>query len=125
MVKPVVSKNIEVGKFYFIHDGSKTGHPGYVVWKDDEANRYLVVRFDSDKFNVELTKEQRGIKHITILKHPTSKDVMNSYIHNRPMLCKRKDIGSELLGLSISREDQKIIELISKKTPELSGSLRK
>ena len=41
------------------------------------------------------------------------------------MLCKRKDIGSELLGLSISQEDQKIIESISKKTPELSGSLRK
>ena len=46
--KPI--KNIEVGKFYFIHDGSKTGHPGYVVWKDDEKNRYLVVRFDSDKY---------------------------------------------------------------------------
>ena len=30
-------KVIEVGIFYFIHDGSKTGHPGLIVWKDDEA----------------------------------------------------------------------------------------
>lgn len=27
-------KNIEIGKFYFIHVGSKTGHLGFVVWKD-------------------------------------------------------------------------------------------
>lgn len=42
-------KLIEVGKFYFVHDGSKTGHPGFVIWKDDDANRYLVIRTDSDK----------------------------------------------------------------------------
>ena len=119
------NKNIEEGKFYFIHDGSKTGHPGLVVWKDDEANRYLVIRFDSDKFDVKLTKAQRGIKHITMLKTPTSKDVMNSYVHNRPMLCKRKDIGSELFGLLISQEDQKTIDSVSERTPELSGSLRR
>ena len=118
-------KQIEVGKFYFIHDGSKTGHPGYVVWKDDEKNRYLVVRFDSDKFDVEQTKEQRGIRHITKLKHPTSNDVMNSYVHNRPMLCKRKDIGSELSGLSISPEDVSSIKEIECCDPELSPSLRK
>ena len=49
-------KLIEVGKFYFVHDGSKTGHPGFVVWKDDLANRYLVVRTDSDKSG-KVTKE--------------------------------------------------------------------
>mgnify|MGYP006872976980 CR=1 FL=1 len=118
------TKNIEVGEFYFVHDGSKTGHPGFVVWKDDKANRYLVVRFDSDKFDVELTKEQRKIKHITKLKHPTSNLVMNSYVHNRPMLCKRKDIGSKLSGLSISLEDMNIIETISKREPELSRSIK-
>ena len=42
-------KNIEVGKFYLIHGGSKTGHPGFVVWKDDNANRYLLVLTESDK----------------------------------------------------------------------------
>ena len=37
---PKSIKQIDVGKFYLIHDGSRTGHPGFVVWKDDEANRY-------------------------------------------------------------------------------------
>lgn len=40
-------KNIEIGKFYLIHDGSKTGHPGFVVWKDDSANLYLLIKFGS------------------------------------------------------------------------------
>ena len=69
-------KQIEVGKFYFIHDGSKTGHPGFVVWKDDEANRYLVIRTDSDKPG-SIIKEQKGEKHITKLKHPTEDKVIN------------------------------------------------
>ena len=119
------NKNIEVGKFYFIHDGSKTGHPGFVIWKNENNNRYLVIRFDSDKFGVDLTKEQRRVQHITKLSHPTSNSVMNSYVHNRPMLCKRKDIGSELVGLSISLEDLEIIETIGQKNPELAPSLRK
>ena len=125
MENKVLSKTIEVGKFYFIHDGSKTGHPGYVVWKDDEANRYLVIRFDSDKFDVESTKEQRGIQHITKLKHPTSDTVMNSYVHNRPMICKRKDIGTYLDKLSLSCDDMDLIEDIRKRNPELAPSLKK
>ena len=125
MENKVLIKNIEVGKFYFIHDGSKTGHPGFVVWKDDKANRYLVIRFDSDKYDVKLTKEQRGIQHITKLTHPTSSTVMNSYVHNRPLICKRKDIGSKIIGLTISSDDMRLIMEISRKNPELSPSLRK
>ena len=120
-----MSKHLEIGKFYFIHDGSKTGHPGYLVWKDDEANRYLFVRFDSDKFDVEQTKEQRGIKHITKLKHPTNDTVMNSYVHNRPMICKRRDIGIPLPNLFVFSDDEIIIENVISKKPELSPSLRK
>ena len=33
MENKVLSKIIEIGKFYLIHDGSKTGHPGLVIWK--------------------------------------------------------------------------------------------
>ena len=117
-------KNIEIGKFYFIHDGSKTGHPGYIVWKNDDRNRYLVIRFDSDNFG-DVPKKDRGVKHITKLKHPTSDKVMNSYVHNRPMLCKRKDIGGLLTGLSVSIEDTITINLISKRKPEFSRSFNK
>jgi hypothetical protein len=119
------NKNIEVGKFYFIHDGSKTGHPGLVFWKDDAANRYLIIRFDSDKYGVETTKEQRRIKHITKLKHPIDDKVMNSYARNRPMLCKRKDIGFLMSELSIKDDDIQTIEEIKNNNPELGPSLRK
>lgn len=120
----VLSKTIEVGKFYFIHDGSKTGHPGLVVWKNDETNRYLVVRFDSDKEG-DIPKKQRGVKHITELKHPTDDKVIKSYARNRPMLCKRKDVGFPMDDLKLDSEDQHIIEEISKREPELAPSLRK
>ena len=119
------TKNIEVGKFYFIHDGSKTGHPELVIWKDDENNRYLVVRFDSDKYNVDFTKEQRGVKHITKLKHPIDEKVMNSYARNRPTLCKRKDIGFPMRNLKINKEDLPTINKVKCHNPELGPSLRK
>ena len=118
-------KNIEVGKFYFIHDGSKTGHPGYVVWKDDKRNRYLVIRTDSDKFG-DIPKKNRGEKHITMLTHPTEIKVMNSYVHNRPMMCKRKDIGSkELVGMRFHDDDMKLIKSISKRNPEYTPTFNK
>lgn len=121
--KPI--KNIEVGKFYFIHDGSKTGHPGYVVWKDDEKNRYLVVRTDSDKIG-DVPKYKRGIKHITKLSHPTDDVVVNSYVRNRPLLCKRKDFGSiDLSMMSVHPDDLHIFEEVAKRPFEKSPSFRK
>lgn len=125
MVEKQDIKNIEVGKFYFIHDGSKTGHPGYVIWKDDLANRYLVIRTDSDKPGA-ITKEQKKEKHITKLKHPTDNNVINSYVHNRPMMCKRKDIGTKVfLDMVFSDEDMELINEISVKNPEYSPTFKK
>ena len=40
------------------------------------------------------------------------------------MLCKRKDIGSELLNILIHDEDTIIIEIVSANAPEMSPSLR-
>lgn len=119
--KPI--KNIKVGKFYFIHDGSKTGHPGYVVWKDDEKNRYLVVRFDSDKYG-DVPKSSRGVRHITRLSKKTSKDVACSYVRNRPMICKRKDIGAELKMLKLHEDDYQIVAEIRKRKWEKSPSFK-
>ncbi len=123
-MKKNLGKQIFVGKFYFVHDGTKTGHPGLIVWKDDEANRYLVVRFDSDKWS-DVPKSDRGVRHITRLLKTINPLVKNSYIHNRPMLCKRKDIGGEMVGLSIQKEDLSKIEKASKMNPEMAPSLRK
>ena len=119
------TKVIKIGKFYLIHDGSKTGHPGLVIWKDDEKNRYLVIRTDSDKPG-KVTKVQKGEKHITKLKHPTDNTVINSYVHNRPMMCKRKDIGNkELIGMSFHMDDKTLIDDISKRNPEYTPTFNK
>lgn len=117
------NKTIDLNRFYFIHDDSKTGHPGFIVWKNDELNRYLVVRTDSDKKG-EKSKKERGLKHITELKHTISKNVERSYIRNRPMLCKRKDIGILLPDLFVHPDDMPKIIKVSKNRKELSRSLR-
>ena len=121
---PQLTKKIEVGKFYLIHDGSKFGHPGYVMWKNDDKNRYLVVRFDSDKFG-SVTKKSRGIRHITELLHPLDKTIACSYAKNRPLLCKRRDIGKELIGLSLHQDDYKIVERVAKADIQYSPSFKR
>lgn len=116
-------KNIEIGKFYFIHDDSCTGHPGFIVWKDDEKNRYLVIRTDSDK-DGEVPKDQRGVRHITRLKHTIGPGIVTSYIKNRPLMCKRKDIGILLPDLSFHKDDVELVNKITKHEYELSRSIR-
>ena len=116
-------KNIEIGKFYFVHDDSTCGHPGYVIWKDDLVNRYLVIRTDSDKKG-EVPKIEKGVRHITKLSHIIGGDIICSYVKNRPMLCKRKDLGILLPDLSFHPDDMKIVEEVSKREPQLSRSLR-
>ena len=77
-------KNIEVGKFYLIHDGSKTGHPGLVIWKDDNQNLYLIIKFgtSSNKDNASFP-------------YPIGPDIKQSFYFKRPFLGKRKDIGNK------------------------------
>ena len=118
------NKVIEVGKFYLIHDGSKTGHPGLVVWKNDDMNRYLVIRTESDKQG-KITKRELERQHLIDLKHPTDNIVVKSYIRTRPMMCKRKDVGSkELVGMSIHPDDQKLVDEVSKRPPQYSKSFK-
>ena len=117
-------KKIELGKFYTIHDGSKNGHPGLIVWKNDELNRYLVVKFDSDKKG-EIPKKNRGVRHITELKHPISNNIIRSYVKNRPLLCKRRDIGTEYVGLRIMDEDKPLIDKVRNSNKQYSKSIKK
>ena len=117
-------KIIEAGEFYLIHDGSKTGHPGFVVWKDDEMNRYLVVLTESDKMGNK-SKRETDKRHLTDLEHPTEAKVVKSYIKKRPLLCKRKDIGKRLIGMCFHPADFKKVEFVSKQKPLNGPSLRK
>ena len=120
-----IIKNIEIGKFYLIHDGSNTGHPGLVVQKDDINNRYLVIVTESDKEG-NMSKREADKRHLTDLSCPTDSTVVKSYVKNRPMLCKRRDIGSkELIGMKIDEADMGIIDVIKKRCPKLSPSFKK
>ena len=76
-------KILEVGKFYLIHDGSKTGHPGLIIWKDDEHNLYLAIKFGT-------SKNEHNIR----FKHPVGIGVKQSYFYKKSFLGKRRDFGS-------------------------------
>ncbi len=89
-------KNIEVGKFYLIFDGSRTGHPGFVIWKDDEKNRYLVIITESDKFGNK-SKRETDKRHLTDLDYPTESKVAKSYIKKDPCFAKGKTLGRKNL----------------------------
>ena len=100
MENKVLSKTIEVGKFYFIHDGSKTGHPGLVIWKNDEYNLYLAVKIgtSSNKDNI-------------ALKELISEENVCHFVYKRPFLGKRKDFGSKpFVDLTITNELSSYIE---------------
>ena len=116
------TKNIEVGKFYLIFDGSRTGHPGFVIWKDDEKNRYLVIITESDKFGNK-SKRETDKRHLTDLDYPTESKVAKSYIKKRPMLCKSKDIGKkELVGMQFHHSDFEKVLFVSRQKPVMSPS---
>ena len=36
--KKIVNKRLLKGKFYVVHDGSASGHPGMIYWKQDKKN---------------------------------------------------------------------------------------
>lgn len=118
-------REIKVGKIYLVFDGSQTGHPGLVVAKDDDKNRYVVVITESDKKG-NASKRENDKRHLTDLDYPTEEKVVKSYIKKRPMLCKRKDIGKkELIGMRIHPNDMPKVNEVAKQKPVMSPSLKK
>lgn len=108
-------KNIEIGKYYLIHDGSEKGHPGLVVWKDDDANLYLLIKFGST-----------GNDNNTLLPHKISEDVENNYVYKRPFLAKRKDVGKEwIFDYGINDEDKTLLDGIAYNNPTYSTNINR
>ena len=97
-------KKVKKGKFYHFHEGSPTGHPGLIYWKNDKKNLYLAVTTDSTPG-----------AHRTKLTHPTSKDVSESYINNHPLLAKRKNIGGERINMKFDTEDKPLVKTVSRR----------
>ena len=108
-------KCIEIAKFYLIHDRSKTGHPGLIVWKDDEANLYLAIRFGTSQND----------KNIPLV-NKLNKNIEKHYFYKRPLLLKRKDIGSEwFFDYELSSNDKDIIKQYITNTPILSKNINR
>lgn len=92
---------IEVGKFYLLFEGSPTGHPGIIIWKNDEHNLYLAIKFG--------TSPNKNNKRIDCSLREGDKE---NLVYNKLFLGKRKNIGKkELTEMSISEEKLKEILL--------------
>ena len=99
------NKHFRKGKFY-IHSDRHGGHPAYLYKKRDKWNRYYVVIFTSSP-----GPRRKKLKHSI---EPSK--VKNSYVHNIPVISKRRDLGrNELDGLKINKEDKPLMKYIEKK----------
>ena len=88
------TKVIEVGTFHQIFDGSKSGHPGYIIWKNDEHNLYLAIKFGTS-----------SNKNNTQLNYAIRKGDKSNLVYTKPFLGKRKNYGKDVLDdMSITKE---------------------
>ena len=103
--KVIYKKHLEKGRFY-IHSDGHGGHPALLYKKIDKKNIYFVIIFTSSP----------GPKRIR-LKHSIEPiKVSISFVHNKPTVGKRRDLGSKpLTGIKISKEDKPLIESIKRK----------
>lgn len=91
------TKTIEVGKFYLVFEGSKNGHPGLIVWKNDDHNLYLAI-----KFGTSANKNNRSINF------SLREGDKENLVYNKLFLGKRKNIGkNELTEMKISEDKLK------------------
>ena len=73
-----------------------------------------------------MSKREADKRHLTDLSYPTDSTVIKSYVKNRPMICKRRDIGSkELINMRINEVDMEIISMIKQRRPKYSPSFKK
>ena len=102
--KKPASKKLLKGKFYAVHEGSKHGHPGKLYWKSDQKNIYLFLKTGT-------TPAPDNI----VLTVPTEKGVKRSYVYKKPILTKRKDVGSEFPNMRFGKADKPLLREISKR----------
>ena len=101
LIQKETTKLIEVGTFHQIFDGSKSGHPGYIVWKNDEHNLYLAIKFGT-------SPNKNNFK----MNYAIRKGDKENLVYLKPFLGKRKNFGkNELTEMSIS--DDKLNEILN------------
>ena len=103
--KKIYSKHLEKGRFY-LHNDRNGGHPSLLYKKRDNKNMYFIVVFTS-KPGKRRTKLKSSIE-------PSRIKV--TYVHNLPIVSRRKKIGSKVLTrMKLHKEDKPLIKSIEKK----------
>ena len=103
--KKIYSKHLEKGRFY-LHNDRNCGHPSLLYKKRDNKNMYFIVVFTS-KPGKRRTKLKSSIE-------PSRIKV--TYVHNLPIVSRRKKIGSKVLTrMKLHKEDKPLIKSIEKK----------
>ena len=110
--KKVISKHIQKGRFYHFHEGSPTGHPGMVFWKNDSKNLYLALTTDTS-LGPHRTKLTKVNEH------------QANFVQNKPLLAKRKDIGGLRENIEFNKKDKKLLKDISKRPYRETLSIRR
>ena len=107
---------LEKGKFYNVHEGSRTGHPGRIENADYQNDTYLSVTTGSMTEDEFKTKQRR--KDYYDLTHRTSSTVFKSFINRRPFIGNRDDYGDkEFTDMAIHPNDEKVVKRVLKNTP--------
>lgn len=114
--KKLIQKRLKKGRFYLVYDGSDSGHPGMIYWKNDNKNVYLC-----------LTTGTTYNKNLIQLDHPTDSQTAISYANKRPFYGKRKDFGKkEMLDMRFNKEDKKnYLRKISEAEPRYSKNINR
>ena len=112
--KKQMKNKLKKGRFYLVYDGSKSGHPGMIYWKNDNRNVYLC-----------LTTGTTYNKNLIQLSHPTDGHTSVSYVNKRPFFGKRKDFGKiEMQDMRFNKEDKKnYLRKISVAKPRYSKNI--
>ena len=106
---------IQKGKFYATFHTGGRGHPSLVFRKNKKKNKYWILVFDTTP------RDDRKL-----LSNPIESTVKHSYLQKRPVIASHGDLGDhELNGLSISKTDKPIIEIVKRKTPLLTRKYKK
>ena len=103
--KKIYGKHLEKGRFY-IHSDGRGGHPALLYKKNDKKNEYYIVVFTSSN-----GPKRKKLKHSI-----EPEKIKTSFVHNSPVVAKRKDLGRKpLSNIFINKEDKKTIEIIKRK----------
>ena len=103
--KKMFKKHLEKGRFY-IHSDRAGGHPALLFKKRDNKNLYFILVFTSSK-----GPKRKKLKHSI-----EPKKVKTSYVHSKPKIATRRDLGSkELIGIKVNKEDKPLLKTIERK----------